>query len=108
MMNPPPPPGQYSPDGQWWWNGQQWLPVSTHATPTAHYSVSTPGRNAFSRSFFGGLGGMSAGCLVACGVATVLVIILFAGCAVVLHGVQNGLPTPSYNVPFYNAYVPTP
>jgi hypothetical protein len=21
-------PPQYSPDGQWWWNGQQWVPAS--------------------------------------------------------------------------------
>lgn len=21
------PPGQYSPDGRWWWNGQQWVPL---------------------------------------------------------------------------------
>ena len=34
MTGPPPaagaqaaPPGQYSPDGHWWWNGQQWVPL---------------------------------------------------------------------------------
>jgi hypothetical protein len=25
---PPPAPPQMSPDGQWWWNGQQWIPVT--------------------------------------------------------------------------------
>lgn len=26
QQNPTAPP-QYSPDGQWWWNGNQWVPV---------------------------------------------------------------------------------
>src|SRR6266700_4100001 len=24
---------QYSPDGRWWWNGVQWLPVSAYRLP---------------------------------------------------------------------------
>ena len=31
QQNPTAPP-QYSPDGQWWWNGNQWVPVQQ---PTA-------------------------------------------------------------------------
>jgi len=27
----PPPSVQYSPDGQWWWNGQQWVPATPQA-----------------------------------------------------------------------------
>lgn len=27
MTTPPMAPPQYSPDGRWWWNGQQWVPV---------------------------------------------------------------------------------
>jgi hypothetical protein len=28
---PAAPPGQYSPDGRWWWNGQQWVPLQPPA-----------------------------------------------------------------------------
>ena len=24
-MNSPPPPPQWSPDGEWWWNGAEWV-----------------------------------------------------------------------------------
>ena len=44
-MSQPPPyghaPPQYSPDGKWWWDGEQWLPVSED-TPPARYPVAPP------------------------------------------------------------------
>lgn len=27
QQNPPTAPPQYSPDGRWWWDGSQWVPV---------------------------------------------------------------------------------
>jgi hypothetical protein len=91
-MNPPPP-GQYSPDGRSWWNGQQWVPVAGAPPPIPVSIVSPPG-NSFSRAFFGGLGRMSAGCVFACVVVPVLLVILFAGCGAVLQSAEKGMPTP--------------
>jgi hypothetical protein len=52
MSRPPalPPDGYYSPDGQWWWNGSQWLAVPSGPPPRI------TSQSAFKTGFFGWLG----------------------------------------------------
>lgn len=52
MMNQPPQPGQYSPDGQWYWTGQQWAPVARGAPIPVPVPVMMQPQS-FSRGFFG-------------------------------------------------------
>ena|SRR5579859_5759460 len=33
MSSAPPPGGQFSPDGKWWWDGTRWVPTSGQLAP---------------------------------------------------------------------------
>jgi hypothetical protein len=43
---PAAPAGQYSPDGRWYWNGQQWIPVTVPGPPWARPYAPPEGRAA--------------------------------------------------------------
>ena len=68
---PPPPNAQFSPDGRWWWNGWQWVPVPQQPPPFA------PGQTA-TNSFLGGM----MGCL---GVAAAIIIVLIVIAILAAH-----------------------
>jgi hypothetical protein len=67
----PSPQSQFSPDGRWWWNGQQWVPVPQQAPPFA------PGQAA-TQSFLSGM----MGCL---GVVAAVIIVLIVIALLVHH-----------------------
>lgn len=81
MSEGPPAPPQitYSPDGQFWWDGQVWRPVAAPAT------VAPPKKSG------GAFGSGMMGCF---GVGAALLIVagvLFVGCTSMLAGVSHGL-----------------
>jgi hypothetical protein len=45
-QRPAAPAGQYSPDGRWYWNGQQWIPVTIPGPPWARPYAPPEGRSA--------------------------------------------------------------
>lgn len=66
-------PGQptWSPDGKWWWNGQQWMPAPPSGSTSPLQVTQVSGGNPFFSGFMG--------CL---GVGAALVILLIGGLVV--------------------------
>ena len=46
---------QVSPDGRWWWNGQQWQPIATYPAPAAPVVPTAPAPAAAAGTSAGGL-----------------------------------------------------
>ena len=79
---------QYSPDGRFWWNGQQWIPVATAPQPGYPYgamaiSPKSPGLAVLASFFIPGLGSMISGSaeigavILVCWLISIPLVILF-------------------------------
>src|SRR5579875_1641352 len=69
--------GQFSPDGRWWWNGEQWVPAPQQ-TSLPPFAPATTATNSFLSGFMGcgGVGlAIGTGCMVIVVILIVLVII---------------------------------
>lgn len=87
MATMPPAPGpQHSPDGKFFWNGQQWVAVSST-------KGLTPGKS-FIGGFFGYSGAACASCIVGIVVLVIVFGVVFSACAEVTHQLTKSLPTP--------------